>query len=347
MNSFLPYPSFSRLVSRLTKKPGGCKPQATSVGLRLKPSIILGLIVGLEVLVAPVRGGDDVVAVYSSVAPGYSRPVQSDGKFKPETYAFGEGGNRGGVMKDPTIDQLKFTDIAHVVAPALASQNYVPCSTSDPRKADLLIMMYWGTTDGTDDTSSSSEYQIAQSLVPPPAVKLPPLPGGGAPAPMEHDGRESVVAEAFAIRMANESALQQAMTLSQMANRQRDRQNWENAAVLGYLDDMKRTEGLEMTALASRRKDVIDEVEESRYYVVLMAYDFQALWQHKQKKLLWETRFSIRQRRNDFGMELAAMAESASRLFGQNSDGLRHAKMHDEHIAMGDLKIIRVEPDRK
>jgi hypothetical protein len=69
--------------------------------------------------------------------------------------------------------------------------------------------------------------------------------------------------------------------------------------------------------------------------------------QHKQKKLLWETRFSIRQRRNDFSKELAAMAESASRLFGRNSDGLRHQTMHDEHINLGELKIIRVEPDKK
>jgi len=309
--------------------------------------MITALVFGLPLLVVSASGSDDVVAVYASTAPGYTRQVLPDGKFKPETYAFGEGGNRSGAQKDFTIDGLSFTDIAHVVAPTLAGQNYVPCSKSDPGKTDLLIMLYWGTTIGTDGTSGSAEYQMAQSLMPPPEMKLPPLPGGGGPAPMEHDGRESVVAEVFVNRMANESAIQQSLMISQMANHQRDRQNWQNAAVLGYLADMKRTEGLEMTALSSRRRDVVDEIEESRYYVVLMAYDFQALWQHKQKKLLWETRFSIRQRRNDFSRELAAMAESASRLFGQNSVGVRHNTMHDEHIAMGEMKIIRVEPEKK
>jgi hypothetical protein len=106
-------------------------------------------------------------------------------------------------------------------------------------------------------------------------------------------------------------------------------------------------EGLELTALGSRRRDILDEVGESRYYVVLMAYDFQLLLQHKQRKLLWETRFSIRQHRNDFSQQLAAMAETASRFFGQNSDGLQHKTMRDAHVNLGEFKIIRVEPEKK
>jgi hypothetical protein len=316
-------------------------------GLVRKLPVAFALLFGLQFLVGSARGSDDIVAVYSIVAPGYTRPVLPGGGFKLETYAFGDGGNRGGVQKDPTIDRLSFTDIARTLAPTLSGQNYVAGSTSDPSKTNLLIMVYWGTTIGTDDTSSSAAYQIAQSLVPPPAMALPPPPGGGGPPPMEHDGRDAAVQEANAVKAANDSALQQSLMLTQMANRQRDRQNWENAAILGYFDEMKGMEGLKLTALGSRRQDVVDEVEESRYYVVLMAYDFQLLLRHKQRKLLWETRFSIRQRRNDFSKELAAMAESASRFFGQNSDGLRHKNMRDTHVDLGEFKIIRVEPDNK
>ncbi|HEY4247869.1 MAG TPA: hypothetical protein VGM64_13530 [Lacunisphaera sp.] len=313
--------------------------------------VVFALIFGLPLLVASASGSDEVVAVYANVAPGYTRPLLPGGGYKLETYAFGEGGNRGGVQRDPTIDRLSFNDVAHTIAPTLAGQNYVPGSISDPSKTDLLIMLYWGTTIGTDGASSSAEYQIAESLIPPPTMALPPSRGGGGPSPTASDpgtlGRAAIFEQANVIKSANDSALQQSLTISQMANRQRDRQDWENAAILGYLDEMKRMEGLELTALGLRRQDVINEVEESRYYVVLMAYDFQLLLQHKQKKLLWETRFSIRQRRNDFSRELAAMAESASRYFGQNSEGLRHRSMRDEHINMGELKIIRVEPDKK
>lgn len=319
----------------------------TGRSLSGKVPVAIALLFGLQFLASSASASDDVVAVYSIVAPGYKRPALQGGGFKLETYTFGDGGNRGGVQKDPTIDRLSFTEIARTLAPTLSGQNYAPGSISDPSKTDLLIMVYWGTTIGTDDTSSSAEYQTAQSLIPPPALALPPPPGGGGPPPMEHDGRSAVVEQANVLKVANDSVLQQSLTLSQMANRRRDRQNWENAAILGYFDELKGMEGLELTALGSRRRDILDEVGESRYYVVLMAYDFQLLLQHKQRKLLWETRFSIRQHRNDFSQQLAAMAETASRFFGQNSDGLQHKTMRDAHVNLGEFKIIRVEPEKK
>ena len=96
-------------------------------------------------------------------------------------------------------------------------------------------------------------------------------------------------------------------------------------------------------ALAQRRQDVIDEVEESRYYVVLLAYDFQALWQHKQRKLLWETRFSIREHRNDFSKALASMAHDAARYYGQDSHGVIRECLHDTQVIYGEPKILGYE----
>jgi hypothetical protein len=347
MNSLLKTTSLPQAVPQPAMSAKCRESRFTKRGLSGKAPVAMALLFGFQFLTTSASASDDVVAVYSIVAPDYNRPVLPGGGFKLETYTFGDGGNRGGVQKDPTIDRLSFTEIARTLAPTLSGQNYAPGSISDPSKTDLLIMVYWGTTIGTDDTSSSAEYQTAQSLIPPPALALPPPPGGGGPPPMEHDGRSAVVEQANVLKVANDSALQQSLTLSQMANRQRDRQNWENAAILGYFDELKGMEGLELTALGSRRRDVLDEVGESRYYVVLMAYDFQLLLQHKQRKLLWETRFSIRQRRNDFSQQLAAMAETASRFFGQNSEGLRHKTMRDAHIDLGELKIIRVEPEKK
>src|SRR5206468_2489444 len=111
---------------------------------------------------------------FSSVSPYYTRTPQPGGGFKPETYAFGEGGNQS-PQKDFTLEKLKFLDVAKTVAPHLATKGYIPCPKSDPGKTDLLIMVYWGATIGTDNASSSAEYQIAQSLVPPPQGIIPPL----------------------------------------------------------------------------------------------------------------------------------------------------------------------------
>jgi hypothetical protein len=91
----------------------------------------------------------------------------------------------------------------------------------------------------------------------------------------------------------------------------------------------------------------VDEVEESRYYVVLIAYDFQLLQKHKQRKMLWQTRYSIPERRHDFSKELAAMTQSASRFFGQDSGGLVRKPLPATNVTLGELKTIRVEPDSK
>jgi hypothetical protein len=266
--------------------------------------------------------GDDagVVAVYSSVSPAYTRAILPGGAFKPETYAFGEGGSWGGSLNDFTIDKLRFLDIAHVISPTLAGQYYLPAK--DPHQTDLLIMVYWGTTSGTMDRSSSPEYQIGQQMISE-ALMMP----------------HSSMMNASYI-----SSLSQADTMIAMANWMRDRQNLENARVLGYLPEMARLEKFRGTVFnAAYRQVVVDDVEENRYFVVLLAYDFPTLWKHKQRKLLWETRFSLPERRNDFSKALTAMAENASRYFGQDSHGLIRKRLPDTLVTIGEPQVLGYE----
>ncbi len=295
---------------------------------------------------------DDVVAVYSSVSPAYTRARLAGGAIKPETYAFGEGGSQGGTIRDSSLDRLRFIDVARVVAPALASAHYLPCDRTDPRQTDLLIMVYWGATVGTDETSSAPEYQIAQSLRPPP---LPPSREERIdPRTMLTDacdsenGRIHADARALLAEMTTaDSELQQSLTLMSMANRQRDRQNFENASVLGFAPDLVRYHGELAGPAQTRHQDLIDEISESRYYVVLMAYDFQSMLQRKEKKLLWQTRFSIRQRRNDFSEQLAAMTQLASHYFGQSTGGMRRQSLPDGHVDLGEPKPLGTVPEGK
>jgi hypothetical protein len=268
------------------------------------------IFVALLLIPAAYPFGDDsgVVAVYSAVSPAYTRTVLPGGSFKPETYVFGEGGHQGGAIKDYTIDNLHFLDVARRIAPALAGKNYLP--TRDPHQTDLLIMVYWGTTSGTDRGISASLYQSAQSIA------LQSMP--------------------------------QSLMLIQIANRIRDQQDLENAKVLGYLPEMIRLNDYKHTYFNRLfRQDVVDEVEESRYYVVLLAYDFQPLWKSKKRKMLWETRFSIREHRNDFNEALVAMAQKASGYFGQDSKGLIRERLPSTKITLGEPKVLEYEPEKK
>lgn len=153
-------------------------------------------------------------------------------------------------------------------------------------------------------------------------------------------GAASRVQQIEAEKAGADAAAQQIVSMTAMANRMRDRQNLENAATLGYLDELKRVQDYRMTAFNQRRQDIVDEVEESRYYVVLLAYDFQLLRKHKQRKLLWQTRFSIRERRNDFAKQLSAMTQSASRFFGQDSGGLVRKPLLNGHVDLGETKSL-------
>jgi hypothetical protein len=93
--------------------------------------------------------------------------------------------------------------------------------------------------------------------------------------------------------------------------------------------------------------DVMDDLTVNRYFVILRAYDFQSLWRQKTLKLLWETRFSLSERRHDFKEDLPAMAQCAGLYFGRDTHGLvRIPPIPEGHIEIGDLKTLGEAPDR-
>jgi hypothetical protein len=260
-----------------------------------------------------------VTAVAAKASADYVRARLPDGTFQPEYYSFGPGGNWGGQLKDATIDKLKFLEVAHVIAGPLSARNYLPAQ--DPAKTRLLIMVYWGTTS-----------------VPPPAEE-DPLYFNYQLSLDEYNMLMSQhqIGEADAVLTAGLKQLQ-------IANHQRDLIDFNNAKMIGYdADGLIGTEygkNIEHTALGMTVKDEVQEIEENRYFVVLMAYDFQLLWKKKQRKLLWETRFSINERHNQFDKALPAMALEASKYFGQNLHGLVRKEVPLGTVEIGDVKSL-------
>ena len=94
------------------------------------------------------------------------------------------------------------------------------------------------------------------------------------------------------------------------------------------------------------RQDMLDELEEDRYFVVLMAYDFQLMWKEKKPKLLWETRFSIRRRRHEFDRDLLRMAAEAAQYFGRESHSLIRERLPETNVILGQPKVIEYEPEK-
>jgi hypothetical protein len=112
-----------------------------------------------------------------------------------------------------------------------------------------------------------------------------------------------------------------------------------NAAILGYKDSL-----LGAQAGDEGFRALIAELEQHRYYVVLLAYDNRAAREFGRYKLLWEARISIPERGNDFNKSLSAMALVLSKYLGQDSNGLIHKSLMEGHVEVGEPRSINTVP---
>jgi len=268
---------------------------------------------------------DGVEAVNSRVAPDYIRARTPDGHLQPEYYSFGKGGVWGGPISDESIDHMSFLDVAHVIAPALAAEKYLP--STDPVLTRLLIMVYWGTTGVAESLENSvavANYQAAAN-------------------------NPDLTSTSISVKNAAMAQMSEALTMLSMTNRLRDQIDFKNAAMLGY--DSEGTIGTDYgryishTALGTRARDDVAEIEMNRYFVVLMAYDFQLLLKQKKHKLLWETRFSINEGHNRFDRALPVLAQFASQYFGQPSKGLQRSRVLEGKVEIGAPTMVNFIDD--
>jgi hypothetical protein len=326
------------------------------------PGVFCWLLLGCApLLVQPALPADDygdITAVSSLVRYDYVRAKLPNGSFAPETYAFGEGGIMPGPVRDPSIDKLKFLDVARTLAEPLAGQSYLP--TRDAKETKLLIMVYWGTTAGAGGASSSTAYQrmsAASQSVSDASAALNAIPHPGGPltrsssvvrsSPFGPNVNQAVLM-ALIEQQAADSEADATMVQVALENDQRDKADLAKARLLGYnRTGMIQTDfgrGIQITALKYRQQDLIDEIEDDRYFVVLLAYDFQQLWKQKKRVLLWETRYSIRQRHNEFDKVLVGMTQYASKYFGQDSQGLIRKPLPQGQVTAGEPKVVEVLP---
>jgi hypothetical protein len=279
----------------------------------------------------------DITAVSGRTSKDYVRTRLANGSFASEPYAFAQGGAWKGAMKDFSFDKMTFLDVAHIIARPLADQNYIP--SKDPKATKLLIMVYWGTTHAPEHASDTAEYQnfqISEAALANAYASSPPPP--------------QTYTNPALLRPHNlylESQFDGYVAAAAAENRRRDQDDERNAMMLGYDSWWDATNGDNRgTALEIERKDLLNELEDNRYFVVLMAYDFQLLWKGRKHKLLWETRFSIRQQHHEFDKDLPAMAQFASQYFGQESNGLVHKAIPLGHVEIGDVRSLGEVSDK-
>jgi hypothetical protein len=213
-------------------------------------------------------------------------------------------------------------------------------------------MVYWGRTstpgraeesmalqrmqDVAGSAASAKSSNTQQVIAATTMLNTPP---GGTSMACGHFA-PNLTSEQTAEQIDTDNSLTGAMAMVAAENRNRDRADAQTAELLGYDSWWSETASLKGTPREYRRQDMINELENDRYYVVIMAYDFQKMWKQKKHELLWETRFSVRQRGHEFDRQLTAMTQEASKYFGRDSHGLVHEETPVGRVELGDLKTL-------
>lgn len=306
----------------------------TSASLRNKFPIcrrLVLLLAGLGCAVA-LRATDEIEAVYAKTWNGYHRAVRSDNSYQPESYAFACGGRWDATIVDQSIDDLPFLKIAHTIAAPLKDRNYL--TSLDPAKTDLLIFVYWGRTTGAEDGEYTKTRPNLEATMRDVYRVLGGVPNQTAGASAGQSDAKKAMLDYV------DSELAQAAMMNNLENEERDSNNFENARMLGFKEDL--VSAWELQSF-SHSQNLIEEIEADRYFVILKAYDFRVLAQKHKKKLLWETRFSIRARGNRFDEQLAGMTKYASQFFGQDLKHLLRRPMREGHVEVGTPTVVEAE----
>lgn len=283
----------------------------------------------------------DYVTVNATAAPSYVRPKLASGAPKPETYVFYEGKFFSGATRDPSMARTSFAEIVKNLAPGLARQNYLP--TKDVKNADLLIVVNWGMTTtepgaGKSDTEKQFELQDLYNSV------------NSYNASLSADGGSGDVSDITANMMVARTNQLSSQAYTGI-----------NARLLGYEATLKKEDKMSWVSLsgagAEQEAHLADLLEE-RYFVILLAYDYQKLLKgnqpdkplatkpgEPQKRPIWVVRVNIAANGNNFPLALPAMTRVAADYFGKQVEGLKTEQTDTGRrgtVEIGDTKVMNV-----
>ncbi|MBI2513305.1 MAG: hypothetical protein HYV96_15110 [Opitutae bacterium] len=282
----------------------------------------------------------ELTVVSSTVHNGYEREKLPDGTVKPVRYAFGEGTCDAGSVADASLDKLKFRQVIAALSAPLAQQGFHPSRNAN--EVEQLIVVHWGRTTGWDGGAGyGNVYGNLNRLHSAMVATFPTLNPGDKPDPNATRTRGLGGTPGAA------SEMDQLMLMLQMQDDARARQNGRNSRLLGYHDTLRRIPTYWGNMVRSEREDLIGELEDDRYYVILAAYDFQVAKKEQKPKVLWVTRFSLVAHGNDFDDSIDRMVAAAAAHFGRSTHGLHREGMREARAIPGKLEVIdHEEPTR-
>jgi hypothetical protein len=278
-----------------------------------------------------------ITAVYAKTANGYARKKNPDGTVKREFYALSNGGPIKGTGKDRDMADVTFPELANVLGQNLAKQNYY--LAHDAKSADLLLVVNWGKTLPSEGpTYASNLSSAATSLA---SANAAHAQSAAIAAQEAISNPSGTTTPPTGDESAARTEFQNSMDQIQIENAERDRMNGRTAEMLGYVTEVWNSDDeIRVGARGDYYQQLISDLEEPRYYVVITAYDFKEATAAKKLKPLWVTRVSMRAPGANFARGLTTMLSSAGKQFGRDSHRLLRDVVPEGSVEIGATTVV-------
>ncbi len=256
------------------------------------------------------------VFIDSEASTTYNEVKENDGGAKYETYVFIKGNFYVGDFDDKSLRTASFEEVAATLAENMKQRNFYP--SSSPSEGDLLIVVHYGTTSVEPDLE---ELFMLDSTDP------------YAQGESDDTGYSEVYSDDF-VDLADLNDLD-------ANNTAQHRQTMRNNS-LGITKALNRR-----NITTTEEFDLRVEMQDERYFIILMAYDYEKLRSENERELLWTTRFSVPSIGTNFEDAYPALARAASSYYGTSLEKYAKTNTHfgTGNVEIGTLETVAVEED--
>ncbi len=250
--------------------------------------------------------GRHVTVMVDSIATeAYQKTQANRGPDDIETYHVMQGQFFGGAIKDKSLERISFQNVVDTLAKSLAKRNYLPAK--DTSQGDLLLVVHHGVTTVEEDWNDLMGI-----------TSLDDEAAANGDLALNDQGSLEVTPDYSTMPSSNYSAR-------------------ENANLLGFSRQLRKP-----NLTPSEEYDLLSDLDEERYFIIVMAYDLHALRETHKFVFQWSTRFSMRSPGTNFEEAHLALSRAGAPYFGTHLDNLAQetAKFGNTDVKIGELEVI-------
>lgn len=277
----------------------------------------LSLIITLTSLLLNSVYAENRIAIKAVASEEYIKSRALDQSKKQQTYQFMKGNFHPGTTADAGMKDVTFEDIIGNMAIHLQRQGFYPLK--EPGDSDLIFVVHYGRT----STEPSLEDMLGYTSLEDQGYSDTVANAGAGGATLTPTEMNATADFGFSMATRDNSASGGEMSL------------FYKAQLLGMEEAF-----LENNISPSEEYLLKTLLDQERYFIVLVAYDFRKLKEGKIEPQ-WVTRYSIRAIGQSFENAIQDLNYVAGDYFGKNLKGLTQKRASDDsRVEMGEIEII-------